>query len=1048
MAISYVASTSAAAANGSDATLTLSGLGLQQNDLVIVAYGIGDNDNVDFNMAMVSAGWTEIADLFANDTQDANLGVYWKIMPATPDTSAVVDGQGGTDAAVSAVMMAFRGVDPTNPFDVASTTATGIDSGNADPPSIDHNNPSGVWTVIAAATGHTGGATATYTFPTGYTTNAVQRSADDTSDVTVGLGYRTNPSDPEDPAAFTHSQVSTNNAWCAVTMALRPDTAQTVAVGKASETETASTVGVVATRLVAVGKASEIETARTIAPFKYPYTETFGQLDWPFPPWTETHISDGTATVTGGVGALNANDTGDRARVYSLEVGSDGGINLIWRCARESTDARWLMGIMVGTPGWSASPENPLNSYQINVETANGQLELSKNVGGSWTNLGSWGTAPGTSWYWYRLEWVWPNLLHAKQWSGALGDEPSTWGIEVTDSDLYGDIFRAYLSMYDATNTPTSVYVDDFYIARVTGQTVAVSKASETETAKAIGIQLSVIKASEIESAKNVLTTQAKLAQVGLEVLLQHPSPDAKLSHAGIEVLSQELNPAAWLTQAGIEVLHSRDFFVTASVTSETETARPIGAVAVRSVAVGVASETEIATPIGAVATRSVAVGVASETESAKSVGVSASKLVAVNATVENEAVKAIGIKLWLGKAQETEVAQSITVFAPQSVAVGRASETETARTVTTASEIAIPIVKATETETARTVTAVPGTVSVTVDKVTEAENTQSAGIALSVAKVAETETAITTAAIPGSVSVSVTKVSEAETARGASIGLAVSKSVESETAQSVGLHLSVTKVTETETSRSIGIGLSVQKTSETEVSRTVSPVLQGSPQTQTVNKTTESEIARSVSTITAQFISVVKANEIEQVFSSGIALGVQKGIESEVSRSAGANYTVVVNRVAETEVARTVDITAGGVDVPVNLVVEVEVAWGVLPILQGAPQTRAVNVAVETEIAREVGWVGITSASVTKAIEAEVATSVGYESHINVYVTPVYEVETAKVVQISGALPDFWMTDARVLDSGRRSADVDSGLRSGIVTSGKRSAGIVRKGS
>ena len=221
-AISFVGSCENSAANGADVTLTLPS-GTTTDDLVIVAYAIGDNDGVNFNMAMVTTGYTEVADLFADDTQDLSLGVYWKVMGGTPDTSAAVDGLGGTDAAVAAVCMVFRGVDTTTPMDVMPTTATALNTMHPDPPSINHNNPSGVWTVIAGASGHTLGGAGTYTFPTGYVTNAIDRGQDDTSDATVGMGYRETPADPEDPGVMTHSGTDNANfAWGAATLALRP----------------------------------------------------------------------------------------------------------------------------------------------------------------------------------------------------------------------------------------------------------------------------------------------------------------------------------------------------------------------------------------------------------------------------------------------------------------------------------------------------------------------------------------------------------------------------------------------------------------------------------------------------------------------------------------------------------------------------------------------------------------------------------------------------------------------------------------------------------
>jgi hypothetical protein len=230
VAIEFVGSAEGSAQNGASVTLTLPTA--LQNDLVIVAYSIADNDTVDFDMAMVTADYTEVADLFSNDSNDSYLGVFWKVMGATPDTTAQVAGLGGTDAAVAAVAMVFRGVDTTTPMDVTPTTDTGQSTTHPNPPSINHNNPSGVWTVIAGCGSHNGGAAPTFTFPTGYTTNAVDDSESDTTATTVGMGYNSAPSDPEDPGVMTWSGVDAlSNSWCAATIALRPATAPAASAG-------------------------------------------------------------------------------------------------------------------------------------------------------------------------------------------------------------------------------------------------------------------------------------------------------------------------------------------------------------------------------------------------------------------------------------------------------------------------------------------------------------------------------------------------------------------------------------------------------------------------------------------------------------------------------------------------------------------------------------------------------------------------------------------------------------------------------------------------
>ena len=220
MPISFVGSAFNSAAGGADVTLTLPAA--LANDLIVVAYAIGDNDSAAFNTAMVTAGYTEVVDIDnTTDAEDSYLGVFWKIHNGS-ETEAVVDGLGGADASVAAVCMVFRGVDTTTPMDVTATSATGIDSANPDPPSIDWTTAN-TWTVCIGASAHLQAAEQTYTFPTGYTTNAVDDSqtATETTFCTVGMGYNTAPSDPENPGAMTHSTTAATNSWCAATLALR-----------------------------------------------------------------------------------------------------------------------------------------------------------------------------------------------------------------------------------------------------------------------------------------------------------------------------------------------------------------------------------------------------------------------------------------------------------------------------------------------------------------------------------------------------------------------------------------------------------------------------------------------------------------------------------------------------------------------------------------------------------------------------------------------------------------------------------------------------------
>jgi hypothetical protein len=214
MAISFVGAGIPLAISGNfsiDVTLPA----MQQGDVVIVAWGVGDNDDVDADLAPTTAGYTEVADLFANDTQDCHLGVFYKFMGASPDATVTVPAQGGSNATSAVVALVFRGVGS-----VGGTGITGIDTMHPNPPS--RATGAGIWTVIAGASSHTLGNGVTYTFPAGYTVNATQISGDTTTtDASVGLGYKTTPSDPEDPGVMTLSGADNAGfSWCAATLTI------------------------------------------------------------------------------------------------------------------------------------------------------------------------------------------------------------------------------------------------------------------------------------------------------------------------------------------------------------------------------------------------------------------------------------------------------------------------------------------------------------------------------------------------------------------------------------------------------------------------------------------------------------------------------------------------------------------------------------------------------------------------------------------------------------------------------------------------------------
>ena len=230
MAISRIGGTTGNNINAGSITLTLPG-SMAVDDLILIAYGVGDDDFTQPTLAMTTAGYTELttSTLSADGgtAGDGNLAVFYKFHNGT-DTNAVTTASGtGTDSSTAACLQVFRGVATVadgGPLEITIQTATGTSGGDPNPPSVSGFTEATSCVVIACACGNS--AALTLTAPTNYTTNALNAVGDDNFDVSVGLAYRlSGASDPEDPGIFTDSGAGA--AWCAATMVLKEAPAAT-----------------------------------------------------------------------------------------------------------------------------------------------------------------------------------------------------------------------------------------------------------------------------------------------------------------------------------------------------------------------------------------------------------------------------------------------------------------------------------------------------------------------------------------------------------------------------------------------------------------------------------------------------------------------------------------------------------------------------------------------------------------------------------------------------------------------------------------------------
>lgn len=225
MAITYVGGTTATGASA-DYAVSLTGLtggsdsAPSENDIVVVGTGFvkspGDGDP-----GVTTSGYTEIAELFATDSQDANLSVNWKRMGSTPDTSVTVKGSGNAGEGAATVVHVWRGVNTTTAIDATTTTATLGNSSQPDGPAI---TPTTAGAVVINVSLVVGSQTSTVQISTltGYDN---VRSTNTDPGVAVGVGIASKAwsgSGAEDPGTWGGNTATGVACWCSATLALRP----------------------------------------------------------------------------------------------------------------------------------------------------------------------------------------------------------------------------------------------------------------------------------------------------------------------------------------------------------------------------------------------------------------------------------------------------------------------------------------------------------------------------------------------------------------------------------------------------------------------------------------------------------------------------------------------------------------------------------------------------------------------------------------------------------------------------------------------------------
>ena len=188
-------------------------------DVVVVNTAIGDNG--DFAMAISTAGYTTVAELWADGSRDTNQLVAYKVL-ATAETSVVVVGSNNSLRGGTTIVHVWRGEDTTTVEDVIATTNTLIDTGYADPSSI---QPATTGAVILSLTASCVDSTpVAFTVPTDRTNifQEINHGGSNRGCITTVGSTAWDGNGSFNPAALSGGEDTTQNTCAAVTMVLRP----------------------------------------------------------------------------------------------------------------------------------------------------------------------------------------------------------------------------------------------------------------------------------------------------------------------------------------------------------------------------------------------------------------------------------------------------------------------------------------------------------------------------------------------------------------------------------------------------------------------------------------------------------------------------------------------------------------------------------------------------------------------------------------------------------------------------------------------------------
>lgn len=200
--------------SSADVSISLAGLGVSEFDLVLIFFAHQNTSNMTYGLT----GYTQMADLYANDLRDVNLWAGYKVQGSTPDTSITATNMPGGTQDYQYVIFVLRGADQSTPMDATPTTNTVTSDDDIVPADITVATD-GSFVLVCAACSQANAGSYSSSDPFDYFL-----SREDGTRLNIAVGGFFRDSGLYSPAEFVHSNTSSENFECAasVTVAVRP----------------------------------------------------------------------------------------------------------------------------------------------------------------------------------------------------------------------------------------------------------------------------------------------------------------------------------------------------------------------------------------------------------------------------------------------------------------------------------------------------------------------------------------------------------------------------------------------------------------------------------------------------------------------------------------------------------------------------------------------------------------------------------------------------------------------------------------------------------